>query len=336
MGLHKPHLPWQAPKRFFDQYDALELPSPKFPDTPIGMPGLAWHPYFDQLAPPDHVTPPVKAKFLRKGYYGAVSYTDHNIGVILDRLVELGIENDTVIAVWGDHGWSLGEHNLWEKKSLFENDARVPLIIRAPQIPQSQGVRTRAFAELVDMFPTLVELAGLQLPAPNATRADDPDVDLSGVSLLPVLRDPLHTSVKKYAFTQFPRCNCGYTSASDVCHGGLCPNCTQRSIPCDEHVCLFIDRSTFSWMGYSVRAEGWRYTEWVQWDGLHQRPLWDRMAGVELYPHKEYPGESDFDAWENMNEANLSKFEDVKAHLSTVLHAQFNGDDVANFATLYV
>merc|ERR1712232_239481 len=56
MGLHKPHLPWQAPKRFFDQYDALELPSPKFPDPPTGMPGLAWHPYFDQLAPPDHVT----------------------------------------------------------------------------------------------------------------------------------------------------------------------------------------------------------------------------------------------------------------------------------------
>ena len=327
MGLHRPHLPWQAPKRFFDQYDdPLSLPEPKFPDPPKGMPGLAWHPYFEQLRPTDYMTPPVKARFLRKGYYGAVSYTDRNTGVLIDRLAELKLENNTVVAIWGDHGWSLGEHNLWEKKSLFENDARVPLLIRAPAIPASIGKRTRAFAELVDMFPTLVELAGLQLPAPNATRADDPDADLSGVSLVPVLRDPENATVKKYAFSQFPRCDCGYTSPSDVCQGGKCSNCTRSGNACAEHVCMFIKRDTFAWMGYSVRTDGWRYTEWVEWDGAKQRPYWDRVAGVELYPHQEYAGESDFDAWENVNEASHAGHDDVKVKLSAVLHAHFDSD----------
>lgn len=110
----------------------------------------------------------------------------------------------------------------------------------------------------------------------------------------------------------------------------------KKSIPCDEHVCLFIERSNFTWMGYSVRTEGWRYTEWVQWDGSHQKPLWERMAGVELYPHKEYAGESDFDAWENLNEADSPKYDDVKAQLSAVLHAQFDSDSVVDLATFYV
>lgn len=319
MGLHKPHLPWQAPKRFFDQYDApLGLPVAKFQDPPAGMPGVAWHPYFDQLKPSDHVTPPEKHHFLRKGYYGAVSYTDHNIGTVLDHLKAKGIYDDTVVVVWGDHGWSLGEHNLWEKKSLFENDARVPLIVKAPGIAAAKGAHTRALAETVDIYPTVVELAGLQLPAKGASVTDDPDADLGGQSLVPVLKDPKGATVRAHAFTQFPRCDCGYTSDEDICTGGVCDNCTQKSIPCDEHVCLFIPRTKFTWMGYSVRSDGWRYTEWLEWNGLEERPYWDRVKGRELYPHQEYDGESDFDL-ENENLASHPEYANVTSTLSRAI-----------------
>ena len=187
----------------------------------------------------------------------------------------------------------MGEHNLWEKKSLFENDARVPLIVKAPGIAAAKGARTRAFAETVDIhYPTVVELAGLQLPAKGASVTDDPDADLGGQSLVPALKDPKGATVRAHAFTQFPRCDCGYTSDEFICTGGVCDNCTQKSIPCDEHVCFVIPRTKFTWMGYSVRADRWRYTKWLERNGFEERPYWDRVKGRELYPHQGHDGES--------------------------------------------
>jgi iduronate 2-sulfatase len=128
----------------------------------------------------------------RHGYYASISFLDAQVGDILDALDESGLTNDTIVVFTSDHGFHIGEHALWGKTSNFELDARVPLIIAAPDHPESHGKSTRALAELIDLYPTLAELTGL---------ADDLPKDLDGTSLKPVLSDPTAT-VKDAAFTQ--------------------------------------------------------------------------------------------------------------------------------------
>ena len=118
---------------------------------------------------------------LLRGYCASVSFMDQQIGKVLDALDEEGLRDSTVVLFFSDHGFALGERGAWGKRSLFENDARVPLIIADPRFPRGHGAHTPAFAELVDLFPTLTELAGV---AP-ATALVPP---LSGVSLAPVVR----------------------------------------------------------------------------------------------------------------------------------------------------
>merc|ERR1712070_1164535 len=128
----------------------------------------------------------------RRAYYSAVSYTDSNIGQVLDALDDLDLTDDTAVALIGDHGWQLGENNLWRKMTNFELGVRVPLIFRAPWAHQG-GAKTPALAEAVDIFPTLVELAGL--PAVPASEG------LQGLSLAGVISDPPShgTGVRSYA-----------------------------------------------------------------------------------------------------------------------------------------
>ncbi|MHC4995822.1 MAG: sulfatase/phosphatase domain-containing protein, partial [Planctomycetota bacterium] len=120
------------------------------------------------------------------------TYVDALIGRLLDRLDELGLDDNTVVILWGDHGWKLGEHNSWCKQTNYEIDTRSPLIIRAPHA-KANGRSTDALVEFIDIFPTLCELAGLPIPE-----------HLEGVSLVPLLEDPENT-VKDAAFSQFPR-----------------------------------------------------------------------------------------------------------------------------------
>jgi hypothetical protein len=151
---------------------------------------------------------------------------------------------------------------MWEKKGLDELDCRVPLLIRVPWIEAaSSGQRTTAFAMSIDFFPTLVDMAGL----PPCTE------ELSGVSLGPVLRNPPKSGVgvgQKYAFSQFPRCNCTYATATPDSINGTCQSNyinawtheTGATGAANNHVCLFTAASNFNWMGYRVRAEDWSYT----------------------------------------------------------------------------
>jgi len=135
--------------------------------------------------------PPEKAAEVRHGYYAAASYTDAQIGKLTGALDKFGLRENTIICLWSDHGFHLGEHTLWCKTSNYEFDARVPLIISAPQ--KKKGQVCKKLVELVDMYPTLVELAGLPLPS-----------GLEGTSMVPLLDNP-NRSWKKAAFTQFPR-----------------------------------------------------------------------------------------------------------------------------------
>ena len=226
VGFWKPHAPFNAPKKYWDLYDRDALP-PVDPRWPVGAPDIASHPSGEILGTGKDRVKPSAAQVaeMRHGYLAAVSYLDTQVGKVLTALGDLGLAEDTIVVFWGDHGYHLGEHGLWAKTSNFELDARVPLIV-APPAPRHPGAVSDSLVEMIDLFPTLVALAGLPA-APG----------LEGASLVPLLDDPA-ASVKPAAFTQHPR-----------------PPYPDRS-----------PRKTPEVMGYSVRTAGWRYTEWRNWD----------------------------------------------------------------------
>ncbi len=182
LGLTKPHLPFVAPKKYWDLYDRDKIPPSPVPSRPEGVPAAALH-QFPELRnyrdiPKGNVpVPPETVRTLRHGYYACVSFADAQIGRVLDELDRLDMRKDTVIVLWSDHGYFLGDHTLWCKHALFDLSLRVPLIISAPGVKPGQS--SPALVELVDLFPTLCDLAGLPQPG-----------HLEGTSMKPLLQDP--------------------------------------------------------------------------------------------------------------------------------------------------
>ncbi len=190
VGFYKPHTPYVAPKKYFDLYplDKIALPevSPTFTKTvpaPALMSTKPW-PLFG-------VTPD-QARECKQAYYAAISFVDAQIGRVLDALDRLGLAKNTVVVFWSDHGYHLGEHGLWMKQSCFEESARVPMIV-APPGAKTAGQGCARTVELVDLYPTLADLAGLAPPK-----------DLEGVSLRPLLDNPT-AEWKHPAYTQVQR-----------------------------------------------------------------------------------------------------------------------------------
>ena len=192
VGFWKPHLPFNPPKRYWEMYDRRRISPAANPDPPENVPAVALHNGRELLGSKGRDLSDQEILELRHGYLAGISYLDAQIGKLLDELDRLGLTDKSVVVFWSDHGFHLGEHGLWCKTSNFELDARVPLIIAPPKTKQG-GVKTDALVELVDLYPTLVELCGLPMPK-----------GLDGVSLVPVLNDPA-VSVKEAAFTQHPR-----------------------------------------------------------------------------------------------------------------------------------
>ncbi len=195
VGFIKPHLPFVSPKKYWDLYDPakITLAPNKFrpadaPDYAI-LPGGELRNYHGI---PQGSIPDPLARQLKHGYYAAISYTDAQVGKLLDELDRLGLRENTLIVLWGDHGWKLGEHDAWCKHSNVENDVNAPLLLSVPGM-KTAGTRTDALVEFVDIYPTLAELAGLPLPA-----------HLEGTSFKPVLGNP-RRPWKTAAFSQYPR-----------------------------------------------------------------------------------------------------------------------------------
>ena len=181
VGFVKPHLPFNAPKKYWDLYKESEITLPKNRSFSKLAPKIANHSwgelrYYKDIPKKGNVSDAV-AKKLIHGYYAAVSYVDAQVGKVLKELKNLGLKDNTVIVLVGDHGWSLMEHGLWVKHSNFEVALQVPLIISASNIPQDG--RTNSIAELVDLYPTICELANISTP---------PHVD--GKSLVEALQTP--------------------------------------------------------------------------------------------------------------------------------------------------
>lgn len=196
VGFLKPHLPFCAPKKYWDLYDPSQLPMPKLKTPPIGAPSFApttWgelRQYSDmpKIGPMDDV----RTRHLIHGYHAAVSFMDAQLGRVLDALDRDGLAGNTIIVLWGDHGWHLGDHGMWCKHTNYEQAARQPLIVVAPGVSKT-GVHCGSLVETVDLYPTLCELAGVSAPQ-----------GLDGKSFVALLKSP-SVKIQDAVFHVYPR-----------------------------------------------------------------------------------------------------------------------------------
>lgn len=284
VGFHKPHLPFVAPKKYFDLYDPEKLPLTDVRTPPVGAPTIALHKSFElrsrTLVPTSGPIDEPTSRELLRAYYACTSFIDAQIGRVIAELERLGLRDNTIIVVWGDHGWHLGEYGIWGKATNFEVATRVPLIVWTPDMAQP-GRSTRALVEFVDLYPTLCELAGLPVPAA-----------LEGSSFVAQLRDPAAPG-KPAAFSQFPSPALREWAARPLSEamrqtyfGPIIEEIEARLKA--EHGERY-DPELFNryLMGYSMRTDRYRFTAW-----LDDRDPFAPPLAVELYDHRDDPRET--------------------------------------------
>ena len=293
VGFHKPHLPFIFPAEFIKYYPPEKMNLPPNSFAPVNMPPIAWHNYktegvlcsFTDMRYSNcsgninSTMADIVVLNLRRAYYSAISYIDSLVGKVVDKIGKLGLAQNTIISFLGDHGWQLGEHGEWCKQTNFELATHAPMMIHIPG-KTDEGLVTERLTEMVDLYPTIVEAAGLP-PIPLCPEANSTKIKLcrEGTSLMPLIENP-HGPWKTAAFSQYP-----------------------RTAPNGDSV-----------MGYSMRTDQFRYTEWPQFKGKPEyKPNWSVLYGVELYDHK-------IDPEENVNRANDASYKEIRSQLSKMLH----------------
>ena len=350
LGLHFPHQPWATPAWAVEKYPAAtELPAARHPNAPTDCPPIAYtaeldgndvlaadesNPILAATAPrayrgsfasflcPNTTSDGVPTWFqqqLRLGYYSAVTHTDWLLGQMVAELDGLGVAATTLVVVTGDHGWQLGEHGEWGKHTNFEPAVQVPLLIRAPWLPQSAGKHTQSFIELVDLYRTVAAAAGLP--------ADAIAADVDGTDSSHLLAEPT-ALLKEEAYAQYSRCP-----------GDRFWPKTAPGHPADYYNnCEGVPAVNITAMGYSVRTATWRLTEWYAWDGRVCAAKFDAPnLGLELYDHRAAPPPPpgrwsveddglvlDFDATENDNVAAKPEHATLVTQLRAKLRARFD------------
>lgn len=207
VGFLKPHLPFNAPQKYWDLYDPAKIELAANPFPPRGATEYTLTSFGEIRVysgmPSKGPISDEQARTLKHAYYACVSFTDANVGRLLSELERLELADETIVVLWGDHGWKLGEHASWCKHTNMDIDANAPLIMRAPG-QKAPGGRTRALTEFVDIYPTLCDLAGLPKPE-----------HLEGQSAAALLDDP-DLPGEPAAFSQYPRGNVmGYSMRTD-------------------------------------------------------------------------------------------------------------------------
>ena len=208
-----------------------------------------------------------------------------------------GFLNNTIIVFWGDHGWKLGEHNMWGKFTNLEADTHVPFMLRVPGVTDS-GMHTEALVELIDLFPSLTELAGLPVPPMCQQGNKDVLACVEGTSVAPLLKNPTQ-AWKKAAFSQYPR-PAGGLSVID----GKPPF---RPINEEEDV-----------MGYTIRTDTYRFVEWYGFNRETAEPNWNDVWGTELYDHSK---PTPFFNGDNENLANAKDMEETVNEMRKIVRA---------------
>lgn len=257
LGYYRPHLPFVAPKKYWDMYDPMKIPMADNDYMPYNSPSMASYNNYELRGcydlewvkdPATFRMPDSTARALKHGYYASVTYIDALLGRLLDYLEKEKLIDNTIIVLWGDHGWKLGEHNSWGKFTNFVNDTRIPLIAYAPGI-KNKGLKTDELVEAIDMYPTLCDLAGIETPN-----------YLQGTSFKKLMNEK-DVKWKGAAFNQFVR-RPGQSIDGDKNH----------------------------YMGYSMVTKDYHYVEWYYFDW--QKKLLGELVANELYDLKKDPKEN--------------------------------------------
>ncbi|MCF6341901.1 MAG: sulfatase [Bacteroidales bacterium] len=280
VGYYRPHLPFNAPRKYWDLYERDSIPLARNRYLPENSPAYAinrgrelrgYEDFGDLPLPEEDPLADDRQRLLKHGYYASVSYIDAQIGRLVEGLKKQGLYENTIIVIWGDHGWKLGEHNAWCKQTNYEIDTRVPMIFAGAQVG-AKGRASDALTEFVDIFPTLCEMAGLEVPA-----------HLQGLSAVPLLQNP-DKPWKTAAFSQFLQGRFGK---------------------------MHKDFEGKQFMGYTLRTDRYRYVEWYAWD--KETDTRGELTDRELYDHQNDPQE-------NTNIAGLEENTAMVAALSEKLN----------------
>ena len=293
MGMKRPHLNWNAPKKYWDLYNPDDIKLAENTSAPEKGATMGLHPSFELRA--RHGIPkkgPIndkQARVLKHAYLACVSYVDAQIGKMIDALDEAGLRDNTIIIVWSDHGWHLGDMGIWGKATNYEIGTRVPLIIWTPEMKKEvRGTKTDALVELVDMYPTLTELASLEKPE-----------HLEGQSFVPLLSNPKR-EWKSAAFSQFPTPALREWAANPLSKGMretyFGPLIKEVEAKIKKQQGDKWDRDLFEnrLMGYGMRTDKYRVIIWKDYTKSASKPLF-----IELYDHINDPKETKNIADEN-------------------------------------
>nr|WP_231734069.1 sulfatase [Calycomorphotria hydatis] len=284
LGLIRPHLNWVAPKKYWDLYTPEDIPLASQQNAPVDGAAMGLHASFELRT--RHDIPkygPIKpelARTLKHAYLACVSYVDAQIGKMIAAIEDAGVKENTIIIVWSDHGWHLGDMGVWGKATNYEIATRVPMMIWTPGMSK-RGRSTDALVELADIFPTLCELANLPVPA-----------HVEGHSFVPLLSNP-QRSWKKAAFSQFPSPALREWAANPLSDemrqtffGPLIDDVEEQII---EQQGERWNRELFEQhlMGYAIRTDRFRLVEWRDRRHADAEPIF-----VELYDHETDPQET--------------------------------------------
>lgn len=285
VGFFKPHKPFVFPAHLMRKVPPLhDVALPSNPRPPADMAPMANIPELCTSHGPNTPEAQVGSRCARENirmYHAAAAFTDGLLGQLLAELEKQRLHLSTVVAVMSDHGFALGEHGSWAKWTNWEIATRVPFAIRAPWLPTSFGQKISTIVELVDLYPTLAELAGVPLRSGGRNLGSPIGANsyagVSGHSLASLLEHP-HNSTDGVAFSQIARC--WPTTANQARDNSSYASMAQ----CDA-----VPSSDYAFMGYSIRTSNARFTEWVptRWDAATARhmPKWEMAVASELYDH---------------------------------------------------
>jgi len=336
VGFHKPHIPYKFPKEYLDLYPIEQIDLAPYPNIPPEMPLVAYSSWPRLFVREDFKNlnvsfpfGPIPVNFqkkIRQHYYASVTYMDAMVGKVLDQLEKSGFSNNTIISFISDHGWSLGDHGDWCKYENFEVVTKVPLIVHTPQTMKSfkasfrfmdileqpdmkfkKGATSNELVELVDLFPTLSQLANLPIPKTCPSNSNQVEFCTEGISFAPYIDKALNEKnklkIQRYnqhegksaVFSQYPRPSVYPQQNTDL------PSLKDIKI-----------------MGYSMRTRKYRYTEWVNFDPKTFTPDFNEVVANELYLHEQDPLEIE-------NVASLQMYEILVKKLKSKLIAGWRG-----------
>ncbi|XP_055378876.1 iduronate 2-sulfatase [Condylostylus longicornis] len=301
VGFHKPHIPFRFPKKFLGNFSETDFDWKISPYKPLDMPDIAWNPFTDIRMRDDFANlsiplfgpiPKEKAIKIRESYYAAVSYVDDLFGKIL---TEVNLEN-TIVLLTSDHGWSLGEHGEWAKYSNFEISLRVPFILYSPEFQLKKRKPIKHIIELIDVFPTLIDLANLSKLPKCKTNKKYLKACVEGKSLYKILKNNSKGTLPNIALSQYPRPNI---------HPKLKSNTDKPRL------------NQIKVMGYSIRTNNFRYTMWIKFTPKNFTRHWNKIYARELYDHR-------FDDEEAINLVNSSFYKQTLTRLENKLITCFS------------